>query len=73
MTTGIITPETATIGQQIRMAMNEKSATIEKMVEATGIANTTIQRILKDKEYNISSLKKVLNYLGITLHIYPTK
>lgn len=67
----IITTHTATIGQQIRMAMNEKEASINKLVEATGIANTTIMRILNDKEYNINSLKKIVKYLGIPIHIYP--
>lgn len=67
----IITPNTATIGQQIKMAMNQKEASINAIVATTGVSNTTIMRILQDKEYTISSLKKLVKHLGVSVCINP--
>ena len=67
----IITPNAATIGQQIKMAMNEREATINSLVQATGVSNTTIMRILQDKEYTISSLKKLVKHLGVSVCVNP--
>jgi len=67
----IITPNAATVGQQIKMAMNEREATINSLVQATGVSNTTIMRILQDKEYTISSLKKLVKHLGVSVCVNP--
>lgn len=67
----LITPNTANVGQQIKMAMNEREATINSLVQATGVSNTTIMRILQDKEYTISSLKKLVKHLGVSVCVNP--
>ena len=66
---GLIPPQGLTIGQQIMLAKNERGQTIRMMVVGTGLNTQTIQEIIHDGKYTISSLMKVVNYLQIDVTI----
>ena len=71
ITTYTVTDNKTTVGQQIKLAMNERGLKISELVTATGVADTTVRRILNDGSYDVGSLRKLIRYLGVTVHIYP--
>lgn len=63
--------EKPSIGQQIRMAMNDKSETIRSVAASTALNVATIHRIIHDEKCDSASLQKIANHLAVQIIIYP--
>lgn len=59
----IITQDNITVGQQIKMAMNEKGESIKSLAEKTGLSSTIIHNSLHERNLTLDSLKKIAKQL----------